>query len=318
MAQSALFSTEKSILQEIQIPRLSARGIRILVKRDDLIHPVVSGNKWRKLKYNLEQAMHKKSAGIFTFGGAFSNHLVATAHACQQAVIPCVGFVRGDELSSDANETLQMCADLGMQLRFLSRASYAMRNDKQYIDSLRQEYPAYYSIPEGGANYYGLIGCQEIWGEIPYKIDHAFVAQGTTTTSCGLLSAKPAATRLHVIPVLKGFDAMREMTSLLRWFYMDDEITHEVVGEAVIHSDYHFGGYAQYDRELVQFMHEMHSEYDVPLDPIYTAKAFYGMLQVLAAPDYDNQTVMFYHSGGLQGGARIAQREGLEWYPSKG
>lgn len=312
--KSDLFSTEKSILQEIQIPHLVERGIRLLVKRDDLIHPYVSGNKWRKLKYNLEQAFHKKSAGVFTFGGAFSNHLVATAFACREADIPCIGFVRGEELTPQSNATLQACHDLGMELIFLSRMDYSLRNDKQFIDELKMDHPAYFAIPEGGANYYGLIGCQEIWREIPEKIDHAFVAQGTTTTSCGLLSAKPASTQFHVIPVLKGFDSHKEMVQLLRWFYMDDEITQEIVDETIVHAHYHFGGYAQYTPELLTFMQQMNDQYALPLDPIYTGKAFFGMLKELENPMYDHQTILFVHTGGLQGGKKIAEKEGLEWY----
>ena len=295
-----LFNTSLSILQEIKIPLLSKRGITVLVKRDDLIHSEVSGNKWRKLKYNLLQVEQGNYSGFFTFGGAFSNHLLACASAANKANIPVIGFVRGEELHENSNSTLQRCVDLGMKLIFISREEYGMRNDKQYIDELKLVYTNYYFVPEGGGNYLGMVGCQEIWKEIEFNIDAVFVAQGTTATSCGLLLGKPENTKLHVIPALKGFDAYAEMYTKLKWFLFQDELASELLEGVRIHSEYHFGGYGKYTNELLTFIQEVYKEHQLPLDPIYTAKAFYGMLQELEDVSFNNQSVLFVHTGGIQ------------------
>jgi 1-aminocyclopropane-1-carboxylate deaminase len=295
-----LFDTSLSNLQKIFIPSIEKRGINLYVKRDDLIHQEVSGNKWRKLKYNLQQVVQGNYRGIFTFGGAYSNHLLATASAAHRACIPVIGFVRGEELDKNSNQTLKRCAALGMQLIFLSREEYGMRNDKQYIDELKSEYTNYYFVPEGGGNYLGMVGCQEIWKEIDVQIDHVFVAQGTTATSCGLLLGKPEKSKLHVVPVLKGFDAYSEMFNKLKWFLFQDELATELLEDVLIHDAYHFGGYGKYTSELLVFIQEIYRNYQLPLDPIYTAKAFYGMLHVLEDTSFDGKSILFVHTGGIQ------------------
>lgn len=313
--ETSFIHSEKSTTHEIQIPELIARGIQLWVKRDDLLHPQISGNKWRKLKYNLAQAKQQKSKGIFTFGGAFSNHLLATAFACQAAEIPAIGFVRGDELTPESNSLLLACKNAGMQLIFLSREEYAMHSDKQYIDELKLEHPEHLAIPEGGANFHGIVGCQEIWKEIEPKIDACFVAQGTTTTSSGLLLGKPKNTKIHVIPVLKGFDSIGTMQQTLRYFLFDDELTNDLLSDLIIHSNYHFGGYGKYTPELLDFITEMFVKHQLPLDPIYTAKAFWGMLEELHSPEFDGKSILFYHSGGILGGKSIEAKENRRFYP---
>lgn len=295
------FSTKKSILQELDDPALQQRGIRLLVKRDDLIHPEVSGNKWRKLKYSILQAQQMKNEGILTFGGAFSNHLLATAFACKAFGMSSVGIVRGEELNENSNHTLRRCAELGMKLVFVDRMFYQMRNDPDYQKELKIEFPFHFLVPEGGANYYGMIGCQEIWDELPEDIDHLFVAQGTTTTSCGLLLGLPETCKLHVIPVLKGFDALQEMEKLLYLATFDAELSTEMLKRVEVHNQYHGGGYAKYDETLLQFMRECKIKYNLPLDQVYTAKVFYGLLQELKNEEYNHKTLVFLHTGGLQG-----------------
>ncbi len=296
----SLFDTSLSILQEINIPSYTARGIKLFIKRDDLIHEEVSGNKWRKLKYNLLQLQQGNYAGVFTFGGAYSNHLLATASAANRANIKSIGFVRGEELTENSNNTLKRCVELGMQLIFISREEYALRNDKQYIDELKAEHTNFYFVPEGGGNYLGIVGCQEIWKEIDEFVDEVFVAQGTTITSCGLLLGKPANSTIHVIPVLKGFDAYDEMFGKLKWFLFEEDLAKELLEDVVVHPDYHFGGYGKYTPDLLTFIQEVFSTYRIPLDPIYTAKAFYGMLQELENKSYDNKHILFVHTGGIQ------------------
>lgn len=294
------FQTSQSILQELQHPAWKQRNIRVLVKRDDRIDPFVSGNKWRKLKYILQLAQHQKKDGILTLGGAYSNHLLATAAACAEVGLKSVGLVRGEELTADSNGNLRRCADLGMELHFISRDEYAERDEKERQEIWKQHYRQFLFVPEGGAMYHGLIGCQEIWKEIPEPIDHVFVAQGTTTTSCGLLLGSSETTTLHVVPVLKGFDSLAEMRQLLFPFLVDQELVQEYLDRVEVLGDYHFGGYAKVTGALQQFIAECLQRWNLPLDTVYTGKAFYALMQEIELfPEYDNSTVLFVHTGGL-------------------
>ena len=309
-----MFDTKKSILQKLDATIFDKHQVEVFVKRDDLIHSVVSGNKWRKLKYSIAQAMHQKCDGIFTFGGAYSNHLVATAAACKSAGIKSIGFVRGEELTSESNATLKSCINYGMKLVFISREEYALRNDKIYIDELKTEYPLYYFVPEGGSNYFGVIGCQEIWTEIDTQFDSVFVAQGTTTTSCGLLAGLPPLTKLHVVPVLKGFESIETMKSTLKWVLMDESFVDQLVENILVHSNFHFGGYGKVTSELIEFIQMCSREFHIPLDPVYTSKAFYALYQNIVQGNLNGQKILFLHTGGLQGAVSYEKKLGVQFY----
>ncbi|ASS49057.1 MAG: hypothetical protein A3D31_05005 [Candidatus Fluviicola riflensis] len=296
------FQTKRSILQELQFPDWEKRSIRVLVKRDDLIDPYVSGNKWRKLKYIIELALHQQRVGILTLGGAYSNHLLATAYACEAFGLKSKALVRGEELSADSNENLQRCTEMGMELLFISREEYSERYEKERQEIWKQQHPDYLFVPEGGATYHGLIGCQEIWTEINEPIDHVFVAQGTTTTSCGLLLGSNDKTTIHVVPVLKGFDSLDEMRPLLYQFLIDKELVNEYLQRVVVHSDAHFGGYAKTTIELNQFIEFCKQELDLQLDRVYTGKAFYALIKALESEEFNGKTIMFVHTGGLING----------------
>lgn len=297
-----LFDTSKSILQEINLDS-AFRNVRLLVKRDDLIHPEVSGNKWRKLKYNIELVQFQKKDGILTFGGAYSNHLLATAAACNQAGLKSIGIVRGEELNENSNENLKRCSELGMELKFVSREAYDSRNEKISQESWKEEYPFYSLVPEGGSNYYGMVGCQEVWKELPEKVDHLFVAQGTTTTSCGLLVGGSGNTKIHVVPALKGFDSKAEMKKQLFPFLVDEEIIADNLTRVEVHSEAHFGGYGKWNDELLNFISNCKKEHDLPLDKIYTGKAFYALMEWLKTQTFESpQTIVFIHTGGLMNG----------------
>lgn len=292
-----LFDTRKSILQEINDKELSARGITLLIKRDDLIHPEVSGNKWRKLRYIIEHFKQSRNERILTFGGAYSNHLLATASACHQLRIPAIGIVRGEELSEEANPLLKRCQELGMYLHFVTREEYALRGMKEYHEELILEFPNTYIIPEGGANYYGMIGCQEIIGELP-AFDHIFVAQGTSTTSCGLLLGINGQ-QLHVVPSIKNYDSKKEMSILLSKSGIEIDLTEELLNGIQVHEMYHFGGYAKVTDELADFIDYCEKKHQLTLDKVYTAKAFYGLMQEIKKTDYNHSTIVFLHTGGL-------------------
>jgi 1-aminocyclopropane-1-carboxylate deaminase len=296
-----LFDTEKSIIQELSSDLLSKHNVRLYVKRDDLIDENVSGNKWRKLKFNVLQALDKKCDTILTFGGAFSNHLVATAAACKKAGLKSIGIVRGDELDENSNNTLKKCSEFGMQLKFVSRNEYQLKTDDLYLKDLHLEYPSTYIVPEGGSNFYGMIGCQEIIKEIKENFEQVFVAQGTSATSCGILLALPENTVLNVVPVLKNYDSVAEMRKLLNYSLFDEEVTEELLEKVCVHSEAHFGGYGKFNEELIYFIKQVKQEYNLPLDYVYTGKVFFEIIKLIQSGGLDNQTLLFVHTGGLQG-----------------
>lgn len=305
-----MFDVSKSLLQKLELNELNTQNIELFVKRDDLIDVHVSGNKWRKLKYNVEQAKTLKKNGILTFGGAYSNHLVATAAACYKSGLKAIGIVRGDELTENSNSTLQQCADFGMELQFVSRLDYAARNEKSYQEELNFEFPNYLIVPEGGANYYGMIGCQEILKETPNDFDYVFVAQGTTTTSIGLALGIAEKTRLMVVPVLKGFDSLSEMKTLLRYTGFESSMIEDVLANVTVLDDYHFGGYGKYTDELLDFMQNKYAETQLPLDPVYTGKVLFALQDWVLKNNLKNKRILLVHTGGIQGGKMIAKKEG--------
>ena len=309
-----MLNTDKSIVQEIEISSLKDRGISLFVKRDDLIHETISGNKWRKLKFNIESCVIKKKQGIITFGGAYSNHLIATASACHKAGVKSIGIVRGDELKVDSNETLKACSLLNMELVFVSREDYKLRIEKAYIEGLSIKYPNYLIVPEGGANYHGMIGCQEILKEVEFKPDHIFVSQGTTTTSCGLAMGLNENQKIHVVPALKGFNSLDEMESLYLQCGMDAEWIEQLLSTVVVHADYHFGGYGKYNIELLNFIKNFHENYSLKLDPIYTGKTMFALMKEIKNVSFDNTSILFVHTGGLQGVRSIEEKSGIKLF----
>jgi 1-aminocyclopropane-1-carboxylate deaminase len=297
------FATEKSILQQLPHPDWDRRGIRVLVKRDDLIDPYVSGNKWRKLKYILQLARRQNQKGILTLGGAFSNHLLATAAACREAGLTSIALVRGDELTAESNQNLHACAELGMALHFLPRPEYDANGMQAQQAIWMQRHPHCLFVPEGGAMLEGLTGCQEIWEEIAEPVHHVFVAQGSTTTSCGLLTGAAASTTVHVVPVLKGFDSRAEMHSLLSSLLGDPSLVNSYLRQVAVHAGHHFGGYAKSTPELLDFIRDCRQRWGLPLDRIYTAKAFHALVDAVEnSVEFDGATVLFLHTGGLFNG----------------
>jgi len=289
------FDTNRSVLQKINSQNLHLREITLLVKRDDLIHPEVSGNKWRKLEYILEDFYRTKKQQILTFGGAYSNHLLATACACYALQIPAIGIVRGEELSVQSNPILKRCDELKMRLIFVARQEYARWKKKKYASELEQRFPTSYIVPEGGACEQGLIGCAKMIAELP-PFDHLFVAQGTTTTSCGLLLGTTKE-YIHVVPALKNFDSVGEMKTIFR--QLNQTNMDMYFERLVVHDQYHFGGYAKQTTQLEHFIDEVEEKFRLPLDKVYTAKAFYALMNEIQNKTYDQTTIIFLHTGGL-------------------
>jgi len=281
-----MFEDLYSPLQKLNHPRLS----NLWIKRDDLIDPYISGNKWRKLKYILKDAAAKGKNHLVTFGGAYSNHLVATAAAAARSGLKSTAFVRGEEV---VNEMLVLCKLYGMQLIFTDRETYKDKEScyRTYFNGIENTY----FINEGGASAEAVTGCAEIIKELPANVDHLFCAAGTGTTAAGLLSGIQHAglnTKLHVIPVLKGGEFILE--EILKYV--------PVTKQLVPHTEYHFGGYAKINPELLTFMQQFIKEHGILIDPVYTAKMCYAIYD-LANQNYfqDNAKIVALHTGGLLG-----------------
>lgn len=274
----------KSKLERLTFLPFEKRGIEVYVQREDLIHPEISGNKWRKLKYNLKDAIAQNKS-ILTFGGAYSNHIAATAAAGRECGVKTIGIIRGDELNKDSNATLKLAQKNGMDLVFVDRSTYRMKDDEDYLKSLSDDYPNAIIVPEGGSNSHGVKGCEEILNE---SFDLCFVAAGTGSTSAGIINSQKAK-EVKVVSALKGDFLKNEIakwTDFKNWELL---------------SDYHFGGYAKYPEELKAFQESFEKEHGLLLDPVYTAKLFYGMIDYLSKSNHNNCKVVVVHTGGLQG-----------------
>lgn len=281
-----MFVNLNSPLQQLKHPRLSD----LWIKRDDLIDPYISGNKWRKLKYILKDAAQKDKNQLVTFGGAYSNHLVATAAAAARLGLQSTAFVRGEEV---VNEMLVLCKLYGMHLIFTDRETY---KDKPacYQQHFGENAAAYF-IDEGGASPEAVLGCAELISELPAGIDHIFCAAGTGTTAAGLLKGIQEAgwkTKLHVIPVLKGGDFIHKEIGRYT----------EITDQLVLHTDYHFGGYAKTQPQLLEFMKEFIASHGILIDPVYTAKMCFA-IQDLTTQNYfkNEEKIVAIHTGGLLG-----------------
>ncbi len=291
--------------EELNLSSSGFKNLKLFIKRDDLIHPEISGNKLRKLKYNIENAVQLKKEGIVTFGGAFSNHLLATAAACNLVGLKSIGIVRGEELTSISNSNLIRCSELGMELIFVSRTNYGDRNEKMTQEEWKERYPSFLFVPEGGANFHGIVGCQESVKEWQNTPNHVFVSFGTGTTACGILAGLNAKTQLHVVSSLKGYDVIEAMRKLLYYFLLDKEFIEELLLQVSVHNDAHFGGYGKVNENLLNFKTWVFNEFQLPLDKVYTAKTFYAMWEWMKTKDQElvhEINVLFIHTGGLMNG----------------
>lgn len=264
--------------------------IHLWVKRDDLIDPYISGNKWRKLKYILAKAQKLNKDHLITFGGAYSNHLLATAAAAARAGLRSTAFVRGEQVE---NDTLFLCKLYGMKLIFTQREEY--KDKPRLFKSFFGDDNSAFFIDEGGASGEAVQGCAEIINELPEDTDHLFCAAGTGTTAAGLLKGikqKGLKTQLHVVPALKGGD------------FIAGEIFNYTknIDQLHLHTDYHFGGYAKTPPELLKFISDFISREGILIDPVYTAKMFYAIYDLTQKSYFTKgDKVVALHTGGLMG-----------------
>jgi 1-aminocyclopropane-1-carboxylate deaminase len=267
-------------------------SISVQIKREDLLHPFVSGNKFRKLKYNLLQAKAENHDTILTFGGAFSNHIAAVAYAGHEQGIKTIGIIRGDELVDqiDKNPTLKFAQSCGMLFKFVSREAYRLKSEILFLENLKLQFGSFYLIPEGGTNDLAIKGCEEILTKNDSEFDFICCAAGTGGTISGIINS--------ILPHQKvlGFSA-------LKGDFLKDEIRNFVEKENwELITDYHFGGYAKVNQELIAFMNQFYKENKILLDPVYTAKMVFGVIDMINNNYFPtNSKILLIHTGGLQG-----------------
>ncbi|MGF1555600.1 1-aminocyclopropane-1-carboxylate deaminase/D-cysteine desulfhydrase [Paucihalobacter sp.] len=270
----------------------SRQGVALWLKREDLIHPLVSGNKFRKLKYNLEKAKMLGLDTLVTFGGAFSNHIAAVAAAGQLYNFKTVGIIRGEELEENLenNPTLEFAKNARMTMKFVSRASYREKTNDTFLMRLNNEFPNAYIIPEGGTNQLAVKGCEEILTEQDALFDIICCPVGTGGTISGLINSALPHQKILGFPALKGDFLSSEISKFAQ------KQNWELI------SDYHFGGYAKINVELVTFLNRYYRDFGIKFDPVYTAKMMYGIMDLIAK-DYfkPNTQLLAIHTGGLQG-----------------
>lgn len=279
---------------------------RVSVKRLDLIHPHVHGNKYYKLKYNIERVLSHPGQKLLTFGGAYSNHIHATAAAGKLFGFPTIGIIRGDELehAKHLSPTLEFAKSQGMRLEFVTRDAYAEKDTEDFKGWLYEQFGDIHIVPEGGSNFLGVNGCMEILtNDDQSAFDLVTCAVGTGSTLAGLLlSAKP---HQHIL----GFSSLRhgewlrdEVMKHLRYFLMDDDAAEELSMQFRIITAYDFGGYAKWDETLLQFMKRFETDFNIPLDQVYTGKMMYGLLDMIANGELNAyRNILAVHTGGLQG-----------------
>lgn len=279
-----------STLQQIELPLLRDKEIGLYIKRDDQIHSEISGNKWRKLKYNIAEAKKQGKTSILTFGGAFSNHIAATAKAGHMFGLDTIGIIRGEE-PKELNSTLKLAMKNGMRLKFVSRKEYSKKDDYNSVSEL-VSHENTFVVPEGGANILGAKGCEDIINEIESDFDVVCCACGTGTTLAGIVNTIHPTQKAIGVSVLKGEDTLTNGVK-------------ELVGDKEnweISFDYHFGGYAKHDPKLVDFILDFKKETGIQLDPIYTGKMMFGLLDLIKQGEFQRGSkVIAVHTGGLQG-----------------
>lgn len=282
-------------VQEVEDEIFHSANVRLLVLRADLIHPIISGNKWWKLKYNLEEAKRQGKKTLLTFGGAFSNHILAVACAGKENSFDTIGIIRGEE-HIPLNPVLQYASDAGMKLIYIDRLAYRQKSDLHFLAELEKKFGDFYLLPEGGSNELAVKGCAEMLEDVNVDFDHLCCCCGTGATLAGLALSLKKEQKTFGFSVLKGAS------------FLDDEVSHlmrsvdpgaDISGVKIMH-DYHFGGYAKSTRVLLNFIHDFEKKTDLPVEPVYTGKMFYGIFDLVGKNFFaPGSTILAVHTGGV-------------------
>lgn len=299
-------TNETAQYTKIDLPLLSAKGIQLAFKREELLFPGISGNKYRKLKYNIQAAKAAKQHTLLTFGGAFSNHIAAVAYAGAVNGFKTIGVIRGEELASlPLNPTLEKAKSHGMSFHFVTREAYREKHRPQFVAKLQETFGHFYLIPEGGTNALAVKGCTEILHELDTKFTHISVAVGTGGTLSGLAEAAFDHQEILGFPALKGAFLQKDICNFTQqnnWSLFES---------------YHFGGYAKVTPTLVNFANQFNMDTGIVLDPIYTAKMVFGVMDLIANDYFESGAhILMIHTGGLQaieGMNEKLQRQGIKW-----
>lgn len=292
-----LINPVKAAITPIELPLDSKVTLHLL--REDLVGGMVPGNKARKLKYNIIQAQNQRATTLLTFGGAYSNHIVALAAAGKQFGFKTVGIIRGEELANkwQQNPTLQQAAGYGMHLEFISRQAYREKENPEFLDALMMQWGRVYIIPEGGTNTLAIQGCKEILSSNTYNYNYICAPVGTGGTLAGIIEASNTDQQILGFSALQGNFLESELCKLTQkrnW---------------KLYSEYSFGGYAKINQQLITFINEFKNQYQIGLDPVYTAKMVYGIFEMIKAGNFsENSRILAVHTGGLQGIAGMNQK----------
>ena len=281
---------QESFNQKIAIP--NNFGIEVYVKREDVLHKEISGNKFRKLKYNLTEAKDLGFTKLLTFGGAYSNHIAAVAAAGKEFGFETIGVIRGEELQEKflENPTLKKASENGMQFEFVTRTQYRDKNNAAFLDQLKNKFGNFYLIPEGGTNNLAVKGCKEILTDDDELFDFICCAVGTGGTISGIINSLKPHQKAIGFPALKGD------------FLTEDIQKYAENSQWNLVTDYHFGGYAKINDELKQFMKQFFKKYLISLDPVYTSKTFFGVIDLISKGYFKpDSKILIIHTGGLQG-----------------
>ena len=280
-------------LQKLSHPLLTEKEVELYIKRDDLIHAEIMGNKWRKLKYNLQAMKEANLHKLVTMGGAFSNHIAATAAAAKENNLSVVGIIRGNELNAESNPTLSFAREKGMNLHFVDRTSF--KKIRESPELVKKKFSDHYFLPEGGTNALAVKGCEEIIPEIDVDFDILVTPIGTGGTFAGLLNSAKDHQKILGISSLKGSFIHSEISKLLDYLHISNE-NYEII------DTHHFGGYGKVNNELIDFINWFKENFEISLDPIYTGKAFFGVWDMIKSDKFaKNLKIVLLHTGGLQG-----------------
>lgn len=283
--------------QKVVLGELKGSGINLCMKREDELHPFISGNKFRKLKYNLVEAREEGASTLLSFGGAYSNHISALSYAAKKFGFRAVGVIRGDELGADlkttlrSNPTLRFAFENGMRFKFVSRAEYREKEDEHFLKALKKEFGPFYLVPEGGTNRLAVKGCEEILSPGDAQYDVICVAVGTGGTIAGLINSAKGQQQVLGFPSLKG-DFLS--TEIKKYTIQKDNWS--------LINGYHFGGYAKINKKLISFINDFYQQTTIPLDPVYTGKMMFGIIDMIRQNYFKkNCNILAVHTGGLQG-----------------
>lgn len=293
-----------SPIEQLNIDLFQQYNLNVWIKRDDLLHPIIAGNKWRKLKYNILEAKRQGYKQILSFGGAYSNHLHALAYACKINNLHSIGIVRGEQHYAN-NYTLRWARHWGMTLKFVDRITYKLRDNPQFINDLQAQYPEAFIVPEGGSNSLALTGIKEVIEELDQQLDYDYLITpvGSGGTLAGLIAADNNRHHIRGVAVLKQHNYLqKEVLKLLS--SNSNEFTHWQILD-----EYHCGGYGRYSPQNAKEILAFSQLTSIPFEPVYSGKMVLALLDLTKQGYFKpGSTIVLLHTGGLQGLGGMAER----------